>query len=101
MDHAGGNLQLKKALPGVAVYGGLKDRVAGATFHCASFVRIVMVVACAAPTHLVVCVRVCWAGGNGDTIKLGETTISVIDAPCHTKVRWVELARVRSCLPSS
>ena len=34
MDHAGGNKQLKSKLPDLQIYGGRKDRVAGATQQC-------------------------------------------------------------------
>ena len=56
-DHAGGNAELKKAMPQLEVYGGRGDRVAAAT-------------------------KEVW---DDDEIALGASTIRVISTPCHTQ----------------
>mmetsp|Transcript_37658 Transcript_37658/g.45427 ORF Transcript_37658/g.45427 Transcript_37658/m.45427 type:complete len:637 (+) Transcript_37658:43-1953(+) len=55
-DHAGGNLALKKRYPDLTIVGGKKDGCAGTTM----------------------------AVGNNDTIKVGNTLITVLETPCHT-----------------
>ncbi|EPS73265.1 hypothetical protein M569_01492 [Genlisea aurea] len=57
-DHAGGNDEMKKLLPGIKVYGGALDTVKG----CTDEVQ------------------------NGDEIKLGaDINILCLHTPCHTK----------------
>ncbi|GLJ26351.1 hypothetical protein SUGI_0507590 [Cryptomeria japonica] len=57
-DHAGGNEEIKKLVPGIKVYGGAKDHVKGCTI----------------------------AVEHGDEIILGGTvTIKALHTPCHTK----------------
>lgn len=56
-DHAGGNQKMRKACNSItAVYGGTGDRAEAVTSEV----------------------------GDGDTIQLGSTTISVLFTPCHT-----------------
>jgi len=57
-DHAGGNEELKKLVPGIEVYGGAKDNVKGCTV----------------------------ALEHNDELTLGRTvTIKALHTPCHTK----------------
>ncbi|KAH9311567.1 hypothetical protein KI387_026602 [Taxus chinensis] len=57
-DHAGGNEEIKKLVPGIKVYGGAKDNVQGCTI----------------------------AVEHGDELLLGGTvTIKALHTPCHTK----------------
>eukprot|EP00252_Welwitschia_mirabilis_P021926 TRINITY_DN5777_c0_g1_i1.p1 TRINITY_DN5777_c0_g1~~TRINITY_DN5777_c0_g1_i1.p1 ORF type:complete len:259 (+),score=68.85 TRINITY_DN5777_c0_g1_i1:187-963(+) len=57
-DHAGGNEEMQKLIPGIEVYGGSKDHIKGCTI----------------------------ALEHNDEILLGETvTIKALHTPCHTK----------------
>lgn len=56
-DHAGGNKDLKKNLPGIKIYGGRGDGVAGVTDEV----------------------------GQGDIITIGQISIEVLQTPGHTR----------------
>jgi len=56
-DHAAGNWALKKKFPGIAVYGGRDDRVAGCTHRMS----------------------------DGDIAAVGQLEVHSIHAPCHTR----------------
>lgn len=57
-DHAGGNLELKKAYPNVQIVGGTGDGVDGATLEL----------------------------GTGDSVHVGDAfKAHVFQCPCHTR----------------
>lgn len=55
-DHSGGNNEMKKKIEGVIVVGGAGDRVEGANVEVK----------------------------QGDTVKVGSLTVTVLSTPCHT-----------------
>ena len=56
-DHAWGNQALRKAYPGLRVYGGAADRVSACTHRLR----------------------------DGDTLRVGALRVTALSAPCHTR----------------
>ena len=69
-DHAGGNNEMKKQIPGISVVGGERDNVQGKTRSVA----------------------------DGEVVVIGDVAITCVHTPCHTNGHISYLARAAGTL---